>query len=212
MSRPSPALKSASGSVSRAQCVVVVCPWRPRAVFGLSSPLSLYSFSNLFRLSFSVFGSIEGKLKRKFLEKFVEEFLNFARNLIFIRNLFFFFFFHEEKLIKSSESSVVCEPPNFVLLLLLLVDSHGNNNFWFEYFVGSWKFTTFLFLFRGRENFVLRLCCSRCVREWTNNLSREKNNCNFFLGFCVFVVVVCAVPERRPKIWMRRNSFSRLAG
>jgi hypothetical protein len=188
--------------------VLLLCVRDGRALFLVSpllSPFPLFFFKP-FSVEFFGFRVDRRKIEEKISQKFFWGFLNFARNLIFGRN----WFFYEEELIKSSESSVVCEPPNFVfLLLLLLVDSHGNNNFWFEYFVGSWKFTTFFILFRGRENFVLRLCCSRCVREWTNNLSRKKQ-LQLFGVLCLSSS--CVQYLSVGLIWMRRNSFSRLAG
>jgi hypothetical protein len=59
------------------------------------------------------------------------------------------------------------------LLLLLLVDSHGNNNFWFEYFVGSWKFTTFFFSISWTREFFFWLVLF-AVRSWVDQQPLER--------------------------------------
>lgn len=168
--------------------VLLLCVRDGRALFLVSPlPFPFILFQTFFGWVFRFSGRSKENWRENFSKSFIENFLNFARNLIFGRN----WFFHEEELIKSSESSVVCEPPNFVLLLLLLVDSHGNNNFWFEYFVGSWKFTTFFFLFRGRKNFV-SVCVVRGAFVSGPTTSREKKTTATFFWFSVCRRRVCS--------------------
>lgn len=186
MSRPSPALKSASGSVSRAQCVVVVCPWRPRAVFGLSSPLSLYSFSNLFRLSFSVFGSIEGKLKRTFLEKFYWGFLNFARNLIFGRN----WFFRRRRVDKIKWIECCLWAPKLCFVVVVVGRFTRQQQLLIWIFRRLVKIHNFFFFYFVDERIFFLACVVRGAFVSGPTTSREKKTTATFFGL-VFVVVVC---------------------
>jgi hypothetical protein len=161
--------------------VLLLCVRDGRALFLVSpllSPFPLFFFKpfsvEFFRFSGRSKENCEENISRKVLLRFFEfrAKFDFREKLIFSRR--------RVDLIKWIECCLWA--PKLCFLVVVVVGRFTRQQqllIWI--FRRLVKIHNFFFSISWTKEFCFGLCCSRCVREWTNNLSREKNNCNFFL-------------------------------